>query len=351
MHDARGNYLRILSVVTWSSAAMFVWGCDYTTNPCADDRLNEICFNCTRFAADCTEDIFYNMTLLPCYLKNMTVAKRKLSRLDKDSFQQVAMLKILNLGGNSLDTGKIDKYAFRGLEYLEHLTLNRNQQIFRLNMDWFEDLKSLTFFDAHGCTINSIHESIFNSTRNLQHIDLSQNKINFLDKDVFKDLKNLTILNLDGNSVSSLADNAFIGSFMSINGEYNVISFRFNKFKTWNETIGIQHLQELNKFNLYGNPIACNCEIRWFHTWLQTANVSVNASCATTSSGAHSTPVQDFDVGSLHCSIQAWIVVVASVSSVLVVLLFVAIMYRLNIRKMYHKFSLRRHYKQLETVT
>ncbi|XP_033110329.1 protein slit-like [Anneissia japonica] len=332
----------ILFVFAYSTTK--VWSCNNQTGNntvlyCPPGFTDEIC-TCKSFTAECNEKIFdKGLSLLPCYIKKLIVRKSKLRGLGNNTFQ-LPMLEYLDLSYNKLSTNCIGEDAFKNLTRLMTLNIRDNTAILKLKKEWFNDLYSLTTFYARNCKIRKINYNIFENSANLTYVDLANNKLYYLHEGLFKDLAYLKMVNLKGNSLFTLHENAFSGSF-----ELQSIILSQNKFTALRESFGIQDVHGLVKLDLRENPIACDCDIRWFHAWLQYTNVTVKASCYW-SSDLIGPQVKEFDTNTLHCTIQVWVVVISAVSLCLLILV-VVLLYRLNIRKIYHRFSLRRHYKQV----
>ncbi|XP_033110352.1 protein slit-like isoform X2 [Anneissia japonica] len=329
--------LALLFVFAYSTT--MVWSCVNTRSSCPPG-VKHYCKCEKHFSVECNQFIFGNMSVLPCNLKKIVVQGSKLKEL-QDNIFQLPMLEHLVLPYNKLNTRCIGEDAFKNLTRLMTLDIGYNTEIFKLKKEWFNDLYSLTTFDARNCKIRTIHYNIFENSANLTYVYLANNKLHYLHEGLFKDLAYLKEVDLKGNSLFTLHANAFSGSF-----ELQSIILRLNKFTTFKESFGIQDIDGLVKLDLRGNPIACDCDIRWFHAWLQYTNVTVNASCYC-SSNLIGLQVKEFDTNTLHCTIQAWVVVVISVVSLWLLIIFVVLLYRFNIRKIYHRLSLRWHYKQV----
>ncbi|XP_023327313.1 protein artichoke [Eurytemora carolleeae] len=142
-------------------------------------------------------------------LMEIDLHDNKISRLSDVSFLQgsVPLLRVLDLGLNLIED--IPYGALRGYPTLEKLVLGWNQ-ISGLAKDAFADLPTLLELDLsrNRLTSENLDGNVFN-LRNLQILDLSENKLSRIDRSLLGSLGSLRRLNLAQNGITEMAEDSF----------------------------------------------------------------------------------------------------------------------------------------------
>ncbi|XP_033743018.1 leucine-rich repeat and fibronectin type III domain-containing protein 1-like protein [Pecten maximus] len=136
----------------------------------------------------------------------LDLSYNKILRITDKTFEGLTHLVSLQISGNQ--HCKFDENAFDGLSYLQELYI-ANMDLTRISLVMFASLKNLRLLDIHGNKIWKIEFDFRSVFPNLQYLDASKNL-------------------LDG--LSKLHNNSF---------------------------------SNLNTAKLSGNPLQCNCELRW----------------------------------------------------------------------------------------
>ncbi|XP_047438984.1 extracellular matrix protein 2 [Mugil cephalus] len=110
---------------------------------------------------------------LPPTLQELKINENKLRGINKNDFQDLNSLVILELEGNLLSEGNIDPLAFNPLIQLSYLRLGRNH--FRTVPQGLP--RSLLELYLENNLIEEISETVFNQTNNLNVVNLRHNKL------------------------------------------------------------------------------------------------------------------------------------------------------------------------------
>ena len=106
----------------------------------------------------------------------------------------------------------------------------------------FKPLRNLTTLILHDMKMHHIPENLGNIFPNLEHLDLSNNKIKTWNRP-FANLHELKRLYLNANEISTINDTSFPTSWTTDRGT-------------------------LKQLNLNDNPFVCNCDLTWFRLWI-----------------------------------------------------------------------------------
>ncbi|KFD61023.1 hypothetical protein M514_12111 [Trichuris suis] len=237
-------------------------------------------------------------------LEELSLADNRIGSIADNAFHGLLKLEALRLTGNRL--AFIQSGWFAGLKTLTSLLLNRNQ-LTVLTSDNFHSLNELLTLDLSRNKIFHIHETAFagigklDSLRlssnvltvvphqalhrlgSLRSINLSQNPIYKVRTDDFANLPRLRDVNLSTMQrlrliergafknlpellVVELHDNPYLGyvdrlSFVNTPSVSHL--FLHNNNLTTVEEEVINRLDNLQEVSLYGNPLRCDCNIRW----------------------------------------------------------------------------------------
>ena len=146
---------------------------------------------------------------------------------------------------------------FHGLKNLQLLVLSQNY-LFFLFFGLFEGLISLEEIDLAENQIKTIANDTFTGLTSLHTLNLRGNELVSLAQDVLAHTKNLMNLYLDSNGLDYLDDDLFAGLSVLSN-----LSLAGNKLSGFNESTFDTIRSSLEMFDISGNPLVCNCGIRW----------------------------------------------------------------------------------------
>lgn len=159
----------------------------------------------------------------------LNISRNNISYVDRDAFEDLHELRILDLSSNSID--ELSGGTFRTLEFLKYLNLgfNRLYKIHRNSFDGNGKLETLLLNDnflsfddnmlelpASVMYLNLINNNIrqlpfLNKTLDrLVVLDLNGNNLSTITNESFHNFRRLVILNLRNSSLVSVKEHAFV---------------------------------------------------------------------------------------------------------------------------------------------
>ena len=144
---------------------------------------------------------------LPSSLEQLYFGRNRIQTIQRDFFFGLEFLVTLDLSYNDLEF--LDVQVFRGLNSLENLDLSHNR-IRALTSDWFINTPNLFRLDVGFNPLGEfshnepLQDTIFDSLRRLQYLDLSNCSLSFMPLDVFSNNSYLTELRLAKNPLTQI---------------------------------------------------------------------------------------------------------------------------------------------------
>ncbi|RNA38415.1 Slit 2 [Brachionus plicatilis] len=155
----------------------------------------------------------------------------------------------LHLQDNNLRVIKSNG-AFKKLKNLQRLDL-RNNKIYLIEENAFQGADQLSELFLNENFLSNISPNMFSGLQNLKTLLLRSNSLNFLTNNSFNNLNQLRLLSLYDNQISCIQRGAF------------------------------DNLKSLSTLNLMSNPFVCNCGLKWLKDWLKHANIATgNPKCS-----------------------------------------------------------------------
>ncbi|XP_058837217.1 leucine-rich repeat neuronal protein 3-like [Topomyia yanbarensis] len=188
-------------------------------------------------------------------LRHLDLSVNLIEFVANDSFEALRELRSLQLDGNVLT--ELDLGAFNGLNALKHIHMADNNLTLIPTIQ-LSKLYNLTTLSLSGNSFNQLPAVSFLNLFHLRELHLNRlDRLERIDARAFVDNTYLQILTLDDNpSFGDLPLRLFHGNPHLID-----ISMRRNALSTLD---AVQFpLDRLQRLKLAGNPLVCNCSIRW----------------------------------------------------------------------------------------
>lgn len=179
-------------------------------------------------------------------LENLDLKKCSIDSLPEGVFKHLNKLKHIDLSRNPIfrPGSSVNMRAFQGISSLKTLILSETKLTDLTTSLSFEDLQSLEYMDLSNNSISVLPDGFFETSHNLEHLNLRQNLIDSW-KPAKSSLEKLKSLDLSVNKLQYLSPDV-LGSFDRL------------------------HILDLSE-----NVFSCTCGIRPLLEWLKDTNVTV----------------------------------------------------------------------------
>ena len=201
-------------------------------------------------------------------LTSLDLSKNDLG-ISPDAFEGLTFLLTLklfscNLNLRDLVPGTISVFVYTS--QLQVLDLHDNS-LNDLDPITFQGLHELTSLRLDNCRIKYLHVELFRNLSGLTILNLQKNLIKSVTPLHFKDLTSLRILILNDNQISGILSKdlfRFTPALYDVTLSNNVLS-----------GVEIDAYLPFTILDLYGNPLSCTCDLKWFRIYLETSNISL----------------------------------------------------------------------------
>ena len=232
------------------------------------------------------------------HLTNLNLGSNQLRDVPGTAFRDLVSLRSVNARLNRLST--LPRHLFSGLIRLQEVFLDDNE-IVSIPDTLFQDLPSLRRLDLQKNKLKSFPETGFRGTFALQVFSLANNALEHISEGTFANLTSLTHLILSNNKISNIPGKVFNGSrsLDKLRLDNNEISFL--------PEMVFSGLKRSIDVSLSGNPLHCNCELRWLKKWLA-SRITYIHSRATCFRPAHlkEKPIADVEIEQFICVEGRW---------------------------------------------
>ncbi|XP_058054153.1 insulin-like growth factor-binding protein complex acid labile subunit [Anopheles bellator] len=242
-------------------------------------------------------------------LEELNLGENQISSLHPDAFEGLTSLRILHLDDNAITS--IPTPSFKPLRLLAELYLGLNT-LYQLQTGAFEGLQHLRRLDVRGSMLVNLTIDTFRGLENVRSLDISDNHLLKVPTVSLSILTRLEELALGQNDFDTIPEGAFYGLAnlrkVSISGALNLqriqsgafasnpnldtiviasnrllaeldegafaglphidnVILRDNAIRTFREEL--LPWKQLRNFDVSGNPLACNCHMRWMKDLLR----------------------------------------------------------------------------------
>lgn len=193
--------------------------------------------------------------------------------------------------------------AFRGMENLTHLYLERNK-IEAVAYNSLLGLGGLKYLNLQENRINVIHDGSFQDLLRLENFYFNDNLLCDLPRHAFRGLGRLKMLNLGGNLLTNVSRTWF-GDLVELEvlhlDRNRLLNIEEGTFENLTSLITLhlngnnltalplpvfQPVYLLGRLFLFRNPWACDCSLEWLKEWKQSYRLVRGIPCASPSSVA-----------------------------------------------------------------
>ncbi|KAL5279535.1 IGFALS family protein [Megaselia abdita] len=208
-----------------------------------------------------------------------------------DVFYKQQSLEFINLSGNDISVDQLLRNHFRKFEKTIYLDLSRNTRMMSIGFDAFKDMarlrylnisdsnvehleclgsKNLNHFDISKNKLKIVKENVFQNLTKLATLHLSENLLEIIEEGAFKDLRRLYILNISGNNLTEIKKNHFqgLGELLDLDLSENSISRIYDK--------SFVHLTRLENLYLQKNLLKIIPGDNLLPSTLKILNISFN---------------------------------------------------------------------------
>ncbi|XP_076396662.1 uncharacterized protein LOC105663427 [Megachile rotundata] len=134
------------------------------------------------------------------HLQQIILSSNGITYLSSDIFADVPHLVVLDLRNNSV---RLDPIIFNNTRILKVLELSNNS-INEIESGTFDPLTNLQTLNFSLNNLTQLESGIFDKLVSLTSLDLSSNNLNSLPENIFAKIENMEVLKLDNNSFNSL---------------------------------------------------------------------------------------------------------------------------------------------------
>ena len=240
------------------------------------------------------------------YFKNLTslrvlnLERNVIHAIEEDAFSNLHRLTSLTLAGNKL--GQLPAGVFRNLSSLEELHLDFNE-LRELPVGLFSSSKNLRKLFLNHNRLERISQETFAGANNLERLGLSNNRIQIIENHAFYQFHRLLWLRLNNNNITSIAAKAFSGL-----RSLDRLHLDHNSLRTLPDLM-LRSKIRLNLITLHGNPLFCNCNLKWLRRVLETNQVvipSLNDVKCDEPSFIHNVPLLQVKLNDMRCQQHDW---------------------------------------------
>ncbi|XP_013192009.2 carboxypeptidase N subunit 2 [Amyelois transitella] len=177
---------------------------------CSESNLTEVPYEELSMSVYILDLNGNNITTLKAFppdikMRRLQIAENRLTRVDREAFKGLEYLIDVDLSGNNITY--VDPEAFLDSRGLLNVELQNNP--ISVVEGPFLVSPTLQFLDLSSCNLSTINTQFFDNITALTTVDLSNNPLNTLDAGIFDVLTSLDTLKLNDCKLTSINENIF----------------------------------------------------------------------------------------------------------------------------------------------
>ncbi|KAM3960863.1 uncharacterized protein ACR2FA_005002 isoform 1-T2 [Aphomia sociella] len=181
---------------------------------CSESNLTEVPYDELSMSVYILDLNGNNITTLKTFpgdikMRRLQVANNRLSRVDREAFKGLEYLIDVDLSGNNISY--VDPEAFLDSRGLLNVELQDNP--IGVVDGPFLISTTLQYLDISSCNLSEINPQFFDNVTSLTTVDLSNNPLKILDAGVFDVLTSLDTLKLNDCKLTTISENVFSTAF------------------------------------------------------------------------------------------------------------------------------------------
>ena len=220
-------------------------------------------------------------------LHQLNLAYNQITSLPSGLFSEMTNLAFLNLQGNQLSL--LNRETLSGLEHSLHtllLSANRVTEIQQDTFSYFTELNALhlddmdlgnylypSVFKGLEESLKSLYldrtkmpDSVWRSVQRLSHLELlslEENLLTVIPDYALQSMGSLKTFNIGKNKIESIGQKSLLGTHSSL----KTLDLHDNRITTLDECT-IHGFDKLREIVLTGNPLNCDCKLKWLRRWV-----------------------------------------------------------------------------------
>ncbi|CAG9580972.1 unnamed protein product [Danaus chrysippus] len=212
---------------------------------CSESNLTEVPYNELSLSVYILDLNGNNITTLQTFpsdikMRRLQIANNRLTRVDREAFKGLEYLIDVDLSGNNISY--VDPEAFLNSHGLLNVELQGNPLTFVEGP--FLVSSTLQYLDISDCNLSTINPQFFDNITSLNTLDLSNNPLNVLESGTFDVLTSLETLKLNDCKLTNISENVFSALVNLKNLE---IAGNYLSNMNWPELLGtLSRLEYLN---------------------------------------------------------------------------------------------------------
>ena len=196
-------------------------------------------------------------------LRYLNLDSCKLTIIHSSMFNTLTGLNTLVLSNNEIQS--VPDSVFRNNQVLTELRLDRQKNTLAINEHSFNGIEtSLHRLIINPNTIDKLtFWKLLDKLPNLLELSAGNLNLQTIPDKAFKNNGKIAVLDLESNNIASLQRASFFG----LRDSLEVLSLSFNSLTKISECV-FSGFTRLHQLHLCGNPLDCDCSLRWLRDWV-----------------------------------------------------------------------------------